>query len=153
VHPRERIVCAMKRIGRITLLLAAATGGLLGLGACSKESKPDLTVTLKEFSVSSSADQVTAGKVKIKVVDGGDATHEFVAFKTDLAVDQLPLTTKGDRINEDGKGITHLDPEAEDVAPGKSKTITLDLAKGRYVFVCNLTDHYGQGMHAVVTAV
>ena len=135
-------------------MLVAAMVGVLGLGACgSGKSKPDLTVTEKEYSLSSSSAQVTAGKVKIEVAVAGQLTHEFVAFATDLPEDQLPLTAKGDRIDEEGKGITHLDPEAEDVAPGKSKTITIDLPKGRYVFVCNLEDHYGKGMHTVVTAV
>jgi uncharacterized cupredoxin-like copper-binding protein len=135
-------------------MLVVSTAGGLGLGACSSGSgKADVTVTVKEFSVSPSKDQVTAGKVKIEVANAGQLTHEFVAFATDLPDDQLPLTAKGDRIDEEGTGITHLDPEAEDVAPGKSKTITIDLAKGRYVFVCNLEDHYGKGMRAVVTAV
>ena len=137
-------------------MLAAVSTGALGIGACSSGAAgaaPQLTVTEREFSVSPSVQQVTAGKVTIKVVDAGKATHELVAFATDLPEDQLPLTAKGDRIDEEAKGITHLDPEAENVATGKSKTITIDLPKGRYVFVCNLSGHYGQGMHTVVTSV
>jgi len=141
----------MRRMGPITLVLVTAIGGLAGLAACSSGGKPDVTVTEREFKVSPSTDNLTAGKVRIKVVNAGTAAHELVAFRTDLDEGALPLTAKGDRIDEEGTGITHLDPEAEDVAPGKSKTITIELAKGRYVFVCNLAGHYQSGMHAVLT--
>ena len=137
-------------------MLVAISTGALGLGACSSGgggAAPQLTVTEREFSLSPSVQQVTAGKVTIKVDDAGKASHELVAFASDLPEGQLPLTAKGDRIDEEATGITHFDPEAENVASGKSKTITIDLPKGRYVFVCNLSGHYGQGMHTVVTSV
>ena len=141
----------MRRTTLRLLVLATAAGTLVFAACSSGGSKADVTITEKEFSVTPSAAHLSPGSVKIKVTNAGDATHELVAFRTDLPEAGLPLNAKGDRIDEEGTGITHLDPEAEDVAPGKSKTITIDLAKGRYVFVCNLPTHYGQGMHAVVT--
>jgi len=128
----------------------------LALASCSSSSpsaKGDLVVKVKDFKLTAASSHVRAGDVRITVQNSGAIAHEFVAFRTDLDETSLPLTKKGDRIDEAGAGITHLDPEAEDVHPrGGSKTITINLPAGRYVFVCNLAAHYGKGMHTVVTA-
>jgi uncharacterized cupredoxin-like copper-binding protein len=85
------------------------------------------------------------------VHNAGTVAHEVVAFRTDLDEAALPLNAEGTGIDEKGAGITHIDPEAEDVQPGKAKTITLDLTAGRYVFLCNVPTHYTAGMHTVLT--
>ena len=41
--------------------------------------------------------------------------------------------------------------EVEDIAPGVSQKLALDLAPGAYAVICNLPGHYGQGMHATFT--
>jgi len=130
----------------VAVLLAASAFG------CSSDKSSGYTVTERDFSVQPSSSTVKAGKLTIKVTNHSKQEHELVVFRTDLAEAKLPLNAAGDRVDEEAKGITHLDPEAEGVAPGKSKTITIDLPAGRYVFICNLAGHYGQGMHAVVTA-
>jgi uncharacterized cupredoxin-like copper-binding protein len=38
--------------------------------------------------------------------------------------------------------------EVEDIKPGRSATLTLNLKAGRYVLLCNLAGHYPGGMHA-----
>ena len=129
---------------------------LLGVVGCSSDDDDDAAsgfrVTEKEFSVTPSGSNVGTGPLKVTVTNEGKETHELVVFRTDLGEKELPLNDAGDRVDEEGEGITHLDPEAEDVAPGTTKTITVDLPAGRYVFLCNLAGHYGQGMHTVVTA-
>jgi uncharacterized cupredoxin-like copper-binding protein len=109
-----------------------------------------VTATQNEFSITLSTGSVQGGKVGIKARNTGKTNHELVVFRTDLAEGALPLAGDG-KVDENGAGITHLDPEAEDVAPGKSKAIAVDLAPGRYVLICNLPGHYTQGMHAVLT--
>jgi len=37
--------------------------------------------------------------------------------------------------------------EAEDLAPGKNRRLTLKLTPGRYVLICNKAGHYAKGMH------
>ena len=54
-----------------------------------------------------------------------------------------------DRIDEDTAG-TNVG-ETGDMETGATQTLTLDLAPGHYVFVCNLPGHYQQGMHASLT--
>jgi len=129
--------------------IAALT--LVGFSACSSSSKDGFTVKEKDFSVNPSSSTLTAGKITIKVENSSKQVHELVVFRSDLAESKLPLNANGDRVDEEAARITHLDPEAENVAPGKSKTITIDLPAGRYVFICNLAGHYTQGMHAIVT--
>lgn len=134
-------------------LLALAIPALFvsSLYGCSSGKDSGNTVTERDFSVQPSSSTVKAGTLTIKVKNSSKQEHELVVFRTDLAEAKLPLNADGDRVDEKAAGITHLDPEAEGVAPGKSKTITIDLPAGRYVFICNLAGHYGQGMHAVVT--
>jgi len=43
--------------------------------------------------------------------------------------------------------------EVEDVTPGTSKTMTVKLDPGKYVFFCNLAGHYLGGMHGSVEVV
>jgi uncharacterized cupredoxin-like copper-binding protein len=130
-----------------TVVLAA---GSCSSGASAKAHSVD--VSQKEFSLSVSSRSVAAGSVTVTVDNKGAVTHELVIFRSDLDENSLPLEAGGHKIDEEGAGITHLDPEAEDVATGSSKTITIDLPPGRYVFICNFEDHYKQGMRTVVTS-
>jgi uncharacterized cupredoxin-like copper-binding protein len=129
-------------------------------GACGKTDSPKasakstsagvaLKATEKEFSVTFDKATVAAGAVRVTVANAGAVEHELVAFKSDLPLDQFPLD--GTKVDENGSGITHFDPEAEDIVPGKSKTITLHLSAGRYVFLCNVPGHYAAGMRAELT--
>jgi len=132
-----------------------AASGIVLLASCSSGSsaKPQsVTVTQKEFTLSTSSSNVKSGNVTVTVNNNGSIQHELVVFRTDLDEKALPMEADGHKIDEEGSGITHLDPEAEDVNPGGSKSITIDLPPGRYVFVCNIEDHYTQGMHSVVTS-
>jgi uncharacterized cupredoxin-like copper-binding protein len=131
--------------------VAVAALALFAVPACSKASAAaPLHVSVKEFRLVPTETSVKAGKVKLTVANNGKVEHEVVAFKSDLPDGGFPMTADKTRVNEDGAGITHIDPEAEEVKPGKTKTVTLDLKPGRYVFVCNISGHYTQGMHAVV---
>jgi uncharacterized cupredoxin-like copper-binding protein len=41
--------------------------------------------------------------------------------------------------------------EVEDVAPGKSKRLTIKLARGHYVLICNKAGHCAAGVHTSLT--
>jgi uncharacterized cupredoxin-like copper-binding protein len=144
-----------KRRARLAALTALCCVAALS-GACGGSDKPKaaapkttataLGVTEKEFAIALNKTTVPAGALRVTVSNAGTVAHEFVAFKTDLPLDQLPVN--GSEVDESGAGITHVDPEAEDIAPGSSKTITLHLSAGRYVVLCNVPTHYGAGMRA-----
>jgi len=131
----------------LALALAAA-----GLGACSSGGGPKEKLGADEFEYQIRLDRTTvpAGAVRVTAHNRGNSVHELVAFRTDLADGALPTTSTG-LVDEERAGLTHLDPEAEAIAAGASKAITLHLEPGRYVLVCNLPDHYRQGMHTALT--
>jgi len=156
ISPRHRssdgAPAAWPRLG----VLGATAVLLMGaLGACGSDSKSSstagLTATEKEFSIKLNLGSTKAGAVRLKVHNAGAALHELVAFRSDLDEEALPLVADGSKVDETGTGITHLDPEAENIAAGADNTISIDLTAGRYVLVCNLAGHYTQGMHAVLT--
>jgi uncharacterized cupredoxin-like copper-binding protein len=85
-----------------------------------------------------------AGDVTFTVRNTGTIKHEMVVLKTDTPYDQLAVTAG--RVSEkDSVG------EVGDVEPGKSGSVTLKLAAGNYVLVCNIKDHYSMGMRAAFT--
>jgi uncharacterized cupredoxin-like copper-binding protein len=130
------------------LLLSVAPTGALA----STESATPLRFTERDLRIAADQSTVPAGKVEARVRNRGQLEHELVAFRTDLGEDALPMTADGQQVDEHGPGVTHIDPEAEDVEPGSTKTVTLQLDPGRYVFICNLPGHYRGGMHVVVIA-
>jgi uncharacterized cupredoxin-like copper-binding protein len=86
----------------------------------------------------------TAGKITFIVKNSGKARHEFVVIRTNVPAGKLPV--KNGRASENGhKG------EIGNLAPGATKKVTLTLAKGRYVLICNFSGHYQAGQHAAFT--
>lgn len=111
----------------------AATGG--GSGAIS--------VKLNEWAVEPSADSAKAGTVTFDVANDGKLPHELVVLKTDKSADSLG---SGAEVPEPGN-----QGEVEDIEPGASKTLKLDLAAGHYVLICNISGHYSSGMRTDFT--
>src|SRR4051794_4583173 len=107
--PAARRSFQMRRGPRRVGILIATTA-LAGLAACGGSGGgggPKITMVEKEFAIGADHATVRAGDVKVTVKNRGTALHELVAFRTDLAEADLPLTSKGDRIDESGAGITH----------------------------------------------
>ena len=130
----------------------------LGLVACGGggDEGTDVDVALQEFSVTPAQDSTQAGSVTFHVTNTGPGeVHEFVVLKTDLAPDALPTDENG-AAEEEGEGIEAVD-EVEDLAVGDSRSLTVELDPGSYVFVCNIWDpqngeaHYRLGMRAAFT--
>ena len=117
-------------------VLAACGGGAPAPGT--------INVSLTSYKIAPSSTTAPAGSVTFHVKnDATDQTHEFVVVQSDKPSDQLPLDSEG---NVDEDQINGLG-EVEDVAIGESKDLTLNLAAGHYVLMCNLPGHYQQGMH------
>jgi uncharacterized cupredoxin-like copper-binding protein len=103
-----------------------------------------VAVSLKEFKVLPTSAQAASGKVTFNVHNSGAATHEFVVVRTDKPAGGLPL--KSGRADETGNV-----GETGDLAPGASKSVTLNLKPGHYALICNLPGHYVAGQHADFT--
>jgi uncharacterized cupredoxin-like copper-binding protein len=142
----RRTITALAVVGTLCLVGAACGGG----GAKTVD------VTVQEFAVIPAESSVGSGEITFKVNNKGpDDTHEFVVIKTDLAPDALPTDENG-AVDEAGEGIEVID-EIEDIAVGQTPSVTVDLAAGSYVLICNVFDeeeqeaHYTMGMHTAFT--
>jgi uncharacterized cupredoxin-like copper-binding protein len=128
------------------LLIATACGGSPGTAASGVAGDGTIVTTEKDFGIALEEASTPAGSTTFDITNDGPSTHEFVVFKTDLAEDALPVD--GSTVAE---GDLDLVDEAEDIAPGVSASLTVDLEPGSYVVICNVEGHYTAGMHAALT--
>jgi uncharacterized cupredoxin-like copper-binding protein len=126
-----------------SLIALLACGSLLvscGGGAASPASQ--IVVEMSDFKVVTNVPSVKAGTVKIGVRNLATMEHNFQVIKTDLAADKLAVDAATSKAKEDGKV-----GEIAKIPGGTSASVTLDLAPGNYVFICNIAGHYQLGMH------
>jgi uncharacterized cupredoxin-like copper-binding protein len=136
-------------VGCTVLALAALT-----LGACSSDSGKTVNVTAADFSLKPDVTSVPAGTVKFKVKNSGGFGHEMVVVKIADAKD-LPTKPDGE-VDETKIPKAKQLGEVEDVLPGQTKTVKLDLDAGKYVLFCNRKDgtkavHFKKGMYVDFT--
>lgn len=139
--PARPVVLALAAV----LLLAAACSGDDG-GASGDVSTID--VGLKDFELTLSSSSVPPGTITFVGANVGPSVHEFEVFRVDDGTDPGALPVESDVAITDG-----LSPieEIEDIAPGTSAKLALELEPGTYAVICNLPQHYGMGMHATFT--
>ena len=131
-----------------------ACGGSAGGNAvaqpaeASSEAATTVNATVSDFKIELDQASAVTGKIAFAVTGGGPSSHELVAFKTDLAADQLPVKAADHKVDETAATVKHFSPEAENIAKGGNKKVVLDLPVGKYVFICNVPGHYALGMHA-----
>jgi iron uptake system component EfeO len=92
-----------------------------------------LDVSMRDYELTVSPGTVPAGTVTLEATSEGPSVHEFEVFEVtgDVAITD---------------GLTLVD-EVEDIVPGASAELTLDLEPGTYAVICNLSGHYANGMH------
>ncbi len=121
----------------------SATVGAPPLGSLTS------AVALSEWSVTPSATQLKAGKYTYTITNTGQAAHELLVFKSNLAASAYPMN--GGDISEEGAGITKIS-DGDNLEGGGTQQRTIDLSQpGTYLFVCNIPTHFMQGMSSVVT--
>lgn len=81
---------------------------------------------------------VPAGPVTFTVKNDGAKIHEFIVLETPIAAKDLKIHTAKDRIDEDAYKPLG---EADDIEPGGTGTLTVDLSAGHYALVCNVKGH------------
>lgn len=139
-----------------TLLLAPLAALALIGTACSSgnddaggETAGDgIAVTLRDFAVELGETSAPAGSVTFDVVNDGPSVHEFELIDTDIPADSFEV--------ESGVAATTADDgvivdEVEEVAPGTTASLTVDLEPGTYALVCNISGHYESGMFTSFT--
>lgn len=107
-----------------------------------------VAVVERDFSISLDPATAAEGAVTFRITNGGPSTHELVVVAGFQALDALPV--KDGVIEETAEGVDVLD-EREDIKPGTTATLSVPLAPGNYILICNLPGHYQQGMRAKLT--
>ena len=113
-----------------------------------------MNVTLREWSVAPAQPSVRAGKVYFLVENlGPEHPHEMVVIRSEAGPLDLPF--ENNKVPE--AQINVLDEIAE-FEPHSSVSLTLELAPGRYLLICNITEedraigsHYKKGMVGILT--
>ena len=123
----------------VTAPAATGTPVAVTVGDVNGLDGPSMSMTMTVAPVSA-----PAGPVTFTLTNDGSIDHEMVVLKTDTPVDQLQVTDG--KVSEDTS-----QGEVAELGAGKSKSVTLDLAAGKYVLVCNIKDHYTMGMRAPFT--
>ncbi len=103
-----------------------------------------IDVKEESFKLTFSQYSAQAGPITFHIVNGADdMLHEFIIIQTDSPADELPTDEMTGRVKEEAVTIIAA---AEDIPPSNSRNVTVNLAAGHYVIVCNLPGHYQQGM-------
>ena len=88
---------------------------------------------------------VPAGRVTFKIRNIGTVDHELVVLRDTGS----KLVVKSYKAKESEALVIG---EAEEIAPGRSTSLTLTLKSGKYILICNIPAHYQLGMvnHLIV---
>jgi len=118
----------------------AAAGGAVIMLAAAVPALAASTVNekLSEYKISGGS-SAKAGTVTFKVKNVGDFKHELVIIKTKTKAAKLKV--KG------GRAVTTGSLGEVEVEGSKTKSLKLKLKKGHYALICNIGDHYSEGMH------
>jgi uncharacterized cupredoxin-like copper-binding protein len=136
---------------RSRLIGGVGTAAALVLASCGTGGggRP-LAVRETDYAIKPNASTVAHGKVKLTISNAGPTDHELLIFKTDLPEDKLPLSGDQQEVNEDA--IPKVFDTEADLPAGTHRQVSVTLAPGRYVLVCNLPGHYLDGMHTTIVS-
>jgi uncharacterized cupredoxin-like copper-binding protein len=123
--------------------------GLLGVACGDGDSEADVVVTMQDDSITLSNDSPAAGELTFEGTNEGTMTHEFEIFLVPEGVDANALPVENNAALADE--MLEVIDEVEDIAPGTSATLQVNLEAGSYAVLCNLPGHYANGMHAAFT--
>ena len=127
-----------------TLLCAAL---LVSAVSCSAEpAGTPVSVAITDSAFDLDTSTVSAGTITFSIENIGAQVHEFEVFAGAEPGQILPL----DNGIADTTGLTVVD-EVEDIVPGASPELTIDLEPGTYLLICNLPAHYAAGNWAEFT--
>jgi uncharacterized cupredoxin-like copper-binding protein len=128
-------------------LAAGAGAGVGGCGGGGGGSGGGPAVRLSDYAIAVSG-VVKVGHVTLAVHNAGPSAHDVVVLRTDLAADAIPAP--GGTADASASGVERLGG-TDPILPGGKASVTVDLTPGKYVLVCTLPGHYGQGMRQALT--
>lgn len=111
-----------------------------------------IDVTLSEWSIAAPT-EYTAGEITFNASNGGSFPHELVVIEGE-GYESLPLA-EGGAVIEEELPTGALIGRTDRVGGGSTEALTVTLAPGSYVLVCNLggsnNSHAGQGQRLDIT--
>lgn len=111
-------------------------------------SETSVDVSLTEFVLDPSVESVPAGTVTFNVSSDGAIFHNLRVVATDLDPDGLPTDDATFGVDEAQVDIVG---GTADLDPGDTEELSVDLAAGNYVLICNIPTHYDIGMAVAFT--
>ncbi len=146
---RRRLHCAVLGLAVLTLGACgvdrndtAPSGGSNAPGMIVPSN--DVSGSVQEWQVDVGSTVAHSGDVTFTIDNDGTIGHEFLIVKTDIPPGEIPI--EGDHFPEDADGIEVID-EIGEFPVGTTETLTVTLGRGAYQLVCNLPEHYGNGMY------
>jgi uncharacterized cupredoxin-like copper-binding protein len=128
--------------GTARAAICIAATGLAACGAATaRPAAHVVSAGESEWKIGLAPRQAPHGQTTFRVVNKGDAPHEFVVMKTPRAAAKLPMRGKVAR----EAGVVG---EVELPRHATAKTLRATLGRGHYVIICNLPGHYRKGMYA-----
>jgi uncharacterized cupredoxin-like copper-binding protein len=108
-----------------------------------------VTGTEREWKIQADHKTIKAGDITFTFTNRGSVQHELLVIRTDLPVGGIPIGADG-KFNEGDPAAVNVGETGEyDV--GKTSTFKVKLAPGKYQLVCNIANHYKNGMHIAFT--
>lgn len=126
----------------------AATATLtfaLAIAGCAEIEATEIGARLTEDSITLEATRVEPGAIRFRIDNVGTEVHEFEIFSGATPSMVLPVSSNV----ADTTSLSLVD-EIENLFPGQG-TLTVDLAPGTYLIICNLPGHYELGMSTTIT--
>jgi uncharacterized cupredoxin-like copper-binding protein len=143
-------------LGRVlagaTIAIVTACGGETDAADATPHPPINSTVqvTLADFSVSVAQSELPYGDVTFAITNNGPTTHELEVFSVPDGVDADKLPVVKFLALAASSGLEIID-EQEFLQAGSTSDLTVSLAPARYALLCNMPNHYGQGMHTTIT--
>lgn len=100
-------------------------------------------VSLTDIAIKLDRSSTAAGSVTFSVKNVGTVIHQLVVLKTDIPQNQIPASSSQPGTMTEPGFIA----QTSTLNPGGATTLTLTLASGNYVLMCNQPAHYLVGMH------
>jgi len=121
-----------------------------GQSAGTGPARTQQTVVAKDFKLTLSSAVWPAGDVQVVFDNRGPDTHELLMFAAGGMAGEMPMRLDAVTVDEDSAQLHNVIDETGTPAGG-TQTVTVHLAPGHYVILCNMSGHYMAGMREDVT--
>jgi uncharacterized cupredoxin-like copper-binding protein len=126
----------------VAVLVLSFTAGCGGGDGGQTAPDDHVGVVEKDFRISAPA-AVAAGPVDLDVTNKGPIAHELLVVRG--ARGSLPMRADGVTVDEDA--VENRTAGALEPTGAGESELSVDLAPGHYVLLCNMSGHFRAGMH------